>query len=125
MKIKLWRHGAGRAALASVVLAALTAAAGCGAPGGGAPAAAESRSHTLFRRHCAACHGPDGGGGQVGTLNVPSLREPHALQYTEQQIFDQISKGSSRGMPPFSYTLTDEEIRLLARFVREEIQGRK
>lgn len=122
--MRLWRQGVGRAAVAAVALAALAAAAGCGAPGG-APAAAESRSHTLFRRHCAACHGPDGTGGQVGTLNVPSLREQHAVRYTEQQIFDQISKGSSRGMPPFSYTLTDEEIRLLARFVREEIQGRK
>lgn len=103
-----------------VLLAALCA--GCGAPAG---TAGESPARTLYRRHCAACHGPDGAGGQVGTLTVPTLREGHAAGYTDQRLYEQIYKGSSRGMPAFSYTLTDEQMRLLARFVRQEIQGRK
>lgn len=114
----------GGSALAFAALAVLIFAGACGGTKG-RPTAGEGPARTLFRRHCAACHGPDGSGGQVGTLSVPSLREPHALQYTDQQLFEQISKGSPRGMPAFSYTLTDEEMRLLARFVREEIQGRK
>jgi mono/diheme cytochrome c family protein len=122
--MQLWRERTRRAAFACVALAALVGAAGCGAKGGG-PAAGESPARTLFRRHCAACHGPDGTGGQVGALSVPSLRDKPAAERTDQQLFDQIYKGSARGMPPFSYTLTDEEIRTLARFVREEIQGRK
>ena len=108
----------------AAALAALLLCVGCVAPKG-TTAADESPARALFRRHCAACHGPEGAGGEVGTLRVPSLREGRALQYTDQQFFEQISKGSSRGMPAFSYTLTDEQIRLLARFVREEIQGRK
>jgi len=118
----------GEMRLKSVFLVVVSAtglwAAGCGGAGG-TSAADESPVRTLYRRHCAACHGPDGEGGQVGTLNVPSLRDRRALEYNDQQLFDQIYKGSGRGMPPFSYTLTDEQIRLLARFVREEIQGRK
>jgi cytochrome c oxidase cbb3-type subunit III len=108
----------------AAALAALVLCAGCGAPSGPA-AGVESPGHSLFRRHCASCHAPDGAGGEVGSLRVPSLREGRPLQYTDRQLFEQISKGSSRGMPPFSYTLTDEQMRLLARFVREEIQGRR
>jgi cytochrome c oxidase cbb3-type subunit 3 len=123
--MKLWRTRTrtNRAAFVCAALASLVFAGGCGGTRGG-PAAGEGPAHTLFRRHCAACHGPDGTGGQVGTLNVPSLRAQPAAEYTDQQLFEQIYKGRG-GMPPFSYTLTDEEIRLLARFVREEIQGRR
>ena len=110
------------AAVCALSLALL--AAGCGGTKG-SPAAVESRAQTLFRRNCASCHGPEGTGGQVGTLTVPSLRERPAVERTEEQLFEQISRGSSRGMPPFSYTLTDDEMRALARFVREEIQGKK
>ncbi len=121
--MKLLRPNTSRVAVYAAALSALLFAGGCGGTAG-SPAAGEGRAPTLFRRHCAACHGPDGTGGQVGALNVPSLRERPAADYTDQQLFEQIYKGRG-GMPPFSYTLTDEEIRLLARFVREEIQGRK
>lgn len=108
------------AGLAAAAAALLLLAAGCG-PGG---ADAGDPTRTLYRRHCAACHGPDGAGGQVGQLHVPSLREGRAHGYTEQQLFEQIYAGRG-GMPPFKYTLTDEQMRALARFVREEIQGRR
>ena len=121
--MKLLRRRRGRVARAAA-LAALVWAGGCGGTHGGSTAN-EGPGRTLFRRHCVTCHGPEGAGAQVGTLRVPSLREMPAAGYTDQQLFEQIYKGSSRGMPPFSYTLTDEEIRLLARFVREEIQRRK
>lgn len=110
-------------AAATFVAASLLFAGGCGGRRETAAADADP-TRTLFRRHCAACHGPDGAGGQVGTLRVPSLKEGRALEYTQQQLFEQISKGRG-GMPPFSYTLTDEQIDELARFVREEIQGRR
>lgn len=102
--------------------ATLLSAGGCGRSETAATDSDPTR--TLYRRHCAACHGPDGAGGQVGTLRVPSLREGRALEYDDRQLFEQISKGRG-GMPPFHYTLTDEQIATLARFVREEIQGRK
>ncbi|MDQ3803124.1 MAG: cytochrome c [Acidobacteriota bacterium] len=112
----------GRAALVSAAVAASLLLAGCGRRETAAADADPTRN--LYRRHCAACHGPDGAGGQVGALRVPSLKEKAALAYTDEQLFEQIYKGRG-GMPPFHYTLTDEQIRQLARFVREDIQGRR
>ena len=116
------RQRIGPAALACAALAASFLLGGCGRRETAAADADPTRA--LYRRHCAACHGPDGAGGQVGTLRVPSLREGRALGHTDRQLFEQIYKGKG-GMPPFSHTLTDEQISALARFVREDIQGRR
>jgi mono/diheme cytochrome c family protein len=76
----------------------------------------------LFARNCAACHGQAGEGKQVGTLQVPTLREGRAAQDTDARLLSQIHDGGN-GMPPFKFTLTDEQIQDLLRYVREEIQG--
>lgn len=99
------------------------AAAGCSA-GGAKPATAASGSdqtRTTFERTCAVCHGPRGDGKQVGTMTVPSLRAGAALTDPDEKLFKQIRDGGN-GMPPSKYTLTDEQIQDLVRFVREEIQ---
>jgi mono/diheme cytochrome c family protein len=75
----------------------------------------------LFARNCAVCHGPSGEGKQVGTLQVPPLREGRAVQDPDARLLSQIHDGGN-GMPPFKFTLTDEQIQDLLRFVREEIQ---
>jgi mono/diheme cytochrome c family protein len=77
----------------------------------------------LFQRNCAMCHGPDGRGRQVGTLSVPSLHEGRPATDPDERLFTQVHDGGN-GMPPFKYTLTDEQIQDLVRFVREEMQGR-
>jgi mono/diheme cytochrome c family protein len=115
-------QGVRRAAAGVALAASLLAAGGCGR--GGTAGAGEDPSRALYRRHCAACHGPDGAGGQVGQVNVPSLKEGRVVEYTDQQLFEQIYHGRG-AMPPFKYTLTDEQISTLARFVREDIQGRR
>jgi quinohemoprotein ethanol dehydrogenase len=78
----------------------------------------------LFARNCAACHGQAGEGKQVGTLQVPPLREGRAVEDTNERLLSQIHDGG-KGMPPFKYTLTDDQIQDLLRFVREEIQRAK
>jgi mono/diheme cytochrome c family protein len=78
----------------------------------------------LFARNCAVCHGPSGEGKQVGTLQVPPLREGRAVVDTDARLLSQIHDGGN-GMPPFKFTLTDDEIQELLRFVREEIQKKK
>jgi len=98
------------------------AAAGCAASGS-KPAAPSDADQTraLFGRNCAVCHGPQGEGKQVGTMTVPSLRTGAALSDPDEKLFKQIHDGGN-GMPPSKYTLTDEQIQDLVRFVREEIQ---
>lgn len=108
----------------SLALAALTlCAAACSTGGGGAPPSREEATRQLYERNCAACHGPRGEGKQLGTLIVPPLREGRALADPDSRILTQIRDGGN-GMPPFKYSLDDEQIETLFRFVRTELQGR-
>jgi quinohemoprotein ethanol dehydrogenase len=84
----------------------------------------EDSARELFARNCAACHGPVGEGKQVGTLQVPTLRAGRAAEDTDARVLAQIHDGGN-GMPPFKFTLTDDQIQELLRFVREEIQDRR
>ena len=101
------------------------AAAGCAARAGKpAPAASGAdQTRTTFERNCAICHGPRGEGKQLGTMTVPSLRTGAPLTDPDEKLFTQIRDGGN-GMPPSKYTLTDEQIQDLVRFVREEIQNK-
>ena len=69
-------------------------------------------------------HDQDQLGKQVGTLQVPPLREGRAVQEPDARLLTQIHDGGN-GMPPFKYTLTDEEIQQLLSFVREVIQKKQ
>ncbi|MDQ3919400.1 MAG: cytochrome c [Acidobacteriota bacterium] len=86
-------------------------------------ARAADPTRELFQRNCAVCHGEQGEGRQLGTLNVPSLRTGRAATDPDERLLAQIQNGGN-GMPPFKYSLTDEQIQDLLRFVREGLQGR-
>ena len=110
-----------------LALAALACLCSACASGDDTAAAKKTESDTareLFARNCAACHGPSGEGKQIGTLQVPPLREGRAVEDPDARLLSQIHDGGN-GMPPFKFTLTDEQIQDLLRFVREEIQGRQ
>jgi mono/diheme cytochrome c family protein len=109
-----------RLALAAAVAA--LASASC-ATREGVPAREANQTRAVFERNCAVCHGPRGEGRQVGTLTVPPLREGRAATDPDERLFAQIRDGGN-GMPPFKFSLTDDQIQDLVRFVREEIQGR-
>lgn len=111
--------------LSKLVLIATACAAfasACGGLTGGRRAGQGDPTRELFARNCAACHGPTGEGQQVGSLNVPSLRATGTAEATDERLFRQIYDGGGK-MPPFKYTLTDEQIQALVRFVRG-IQGK-
>lgn len=104
------------------VLAAASALCLASCAGDAGDAEQLSSSESLFRRHCAVCHGRGGDGGQVGALKVPNLKDRHARTLTDDEITRQIFDGG-KGMPPFKYTLTDEQIQELVRFVRHQLQS--
>ncbi|HKG13987.1 MAG TPA: cytochrome c [Pyrinomonadaceae bacterium] len=105
-------------------LACLTSACATRADVSAAKRTKDDTARELYARNCAACHGADGEGKQVGTLRVPPLREGRAVQDPDARLLSQIHDGGN-GMPPFKFTLTDDEIRDLLRFVREEIQKKQ
>ena len=86
---------------------------------------ADSKSYeaSLFRQHCAICHGPEGEGKVLddGT-KIPSLREGEFKFKSEAEIYKQISDGGN-GMSPFRDQLTDRELKLMATFVHNELRS--
>lgn len=109
--------------LASALSCLVLASAGCSTREGSKAQADSDPARELFQRNCAACHGRDGEGKQIGTLKAPSLREGRAATDTDERLLTQIHDGGN-GMPPFKYSLTDEQIDDLLRFVRGDLQGR-
>jgi mono/diheme cytochrome c family protein len=105
-----------------LILCVALAASAC-SPREDKAAQAADPTRELFQRNCAACHGREGEGRQIGTLTVPSLREGRAAADTDARLLTQIHDGG-KGMPPFKDSLTDEQIADLLRFVRERLQGR-
>ncbi|HEX6279395.1 MAG TPA: cytochrome c [Pyrinomonadaceae bacterium] len=77
---------------------------------------------SLFRQHCAICHGPEGEGKTLddGTI-VPSLRAGEFKKVGEAAIYDQISEGGN-GMTPFRTQLTEREMRLLTDLVHNKLR---
>ena len=56
-------------------------------------------------------------------LDVPSLREGHALKHTDEEFAGQIANGGD-GMPAFKNRLDPERVGGLVRFIRREFQGK-
>lgn len=80
---------------------------------------------SLFRQHCAICHGPEGEGKTLddGKI-VPNMREGELKFKTEPEIYKQISAGGN-GMTPFRDILTERELNLMTKFVHDELRSDK
>ena len=82
-----------------------------------------ARGADLYRRDCAACHGPAGAGDGRDARGLPrppaDLRSPHTGQHTAGDLYWWITTGIARaGMPAFGQRLGDEERWSLVNFVR-------
>ena len=86
---------------------------------------ASARDH--FQKNCVGCHGEKGEGGRKEVdgkrFKVPSFREGHALEHTDEKFVVQISEGDDE-MPAFKDKLTPAQINDLVRFIRKEFQGK-
>ncbi len=90
------------------------------------PPSGAARDERLYYAFCASCHGTDGRGSwraalflvRPGDLTDAARMRTLADQYT----FDIMKHGGSPigrpGMPAFGSTLSDDDIRLLVRYVR-------
>ena len=84
-------------------------------------------ARTVFNKSCAGCHGEDGSGGTKTVdnkkLKVPTMREGHSLNHTDDEFRKQITEGGD-GMPAFKEKLTPEQMNELVKFIRHEFQGK-
>jgi mono/diheme cytochrome c family protein len=80
-----------------------------------------------FQKNCQGCHGEQGNGGPVKhegkTLKVPSLREGHATQHSDQDLVKQILNGGD-GMPAFKDKLSTKDAADLVALIRRDFQGK-
>ena len=86
---------------------------------------AENKSYeaSLFRQHCAVCHGPEGNGKTLADNTVvPSLRVGEFKSKTEAEIYKQIAEGGN-GMLPFRSQLTERELRLMVDLVHRDFRS--
>lgn len=92
--------------------------------------AVQAQGESLYKDHCAACHGAngEGGGGPDRVVYVPLAGNRKVLLETPANLihivvnggFPPTTAGDPRpyGMPPFGPSLKDEEIAVLATYVR-------
>lgn len=81
---------------------------------------------TLYRAHCATCHGADGRGdswrARLLLLRPGHLASPDVAALPDAYLADIIRQGGSTfgkpGMPSFGFTLGDAEIRALIAYLR-------
>lgn len=111
-----------RAKLTIIFAAIAIAACGSSEPERFSIVASTGYEASLFRQHCAICHGPEGDGKTLddGTI-VPSLRVGEFKKVGEPAIYDQISEGGN-GMTPFRTQLTERELRLLTDLVHNKLR---
>jgi mono/diheme cytochrome c family protein len=82
------------------------------------PSPDSAASSATFRTKCAMCHGPDGGGSEVGkSMNVPDLRSEAVQKRPDAELAQIISDGKG-GMPPFKSSLSEAQIHDLVSYVR-------
>jgi len=75
-------------------------------------------SSATYRAKCAACHGPDGGGSEVGkSMHVPDLRSQAVQKQTDAELAQIISNGKG-GMPAFKDSLSEDQIHALVTHIR-------
>lgn len=77
-----------------------------------------NRGAEIYRVNCAECHGANGEGAEKG---IP-LTKGHALHHSESEHIKQVTFGEGEKMPPFKDRLSDDELRAVVKFVREELQ---
>ncbi len=75
-------------------------------------------SSATYRAKCAACHGPDGGGSEVGkSMHVPDLRSQAVQKQSDAELAQIISNGKG-GMPAFKDSLSEDQIHALVTHIR-------
>jgi mono/diheme cytochrome c family protein len=86
------------------------------------PAAPARTAGTLYRQHCARCHGNDGRSPANRTPDFTSVSWHD--QHTDAQVMRSIVDGTEQGMPSFRRRLSESEARGLVVYIRDFASSR-
>lgn len=90
--------------------------AACGGDDGTSGAGGETSGQAIYEANCARCHGPNGEGGVGMPLGDGAVVDSLSLDGQVEVITD-----GRNGMPAFGDQLSDEQIRAVAVYEREEL----
>jgi mono/diheme cytochrome c family protein len=81
----------------------------------------------LYSTNCAKCHREDGTGGKVTVdgkeLDPDNLKGKRMIAFTDEKLASKIKIGAEDdGMPAFKDKLTDDQIRQVVKFIRQDLQ---
>ncbi|MEK6680798.1 MAG: cytochrome c [Nitrospirota bacterium] len=88
----------------------------------------EAEAKSNYMMYCSPCHGENGRGNgpQAEAMEVPPRNHTdgnYLSTRSDEQLFKVVKEGGpaigfSRSMPPFDYTLTEDEIKGVVKYVR-------
>lgn len=98
------------------------------APAGANDELASARK--IYTENCAGCHKADGSGGIKDAdgkqIKVPNFHSERKMNDKDEDWIDTIANGAKEdGMPAFKGKISDEDIKNLVKFIRQDIQGKK
>ena len=82
---------------------------------------------TIYTDNCVKCHKEDGAGGKVvidgKRLKAASLISEHSKKDDDAEIIEHIEEGiPDEGMPAFKDRLSDDQIKLVVKYIRKDLQ---
>ena len=84
-----------------------------------------SAARKTYTEVCARCHQENGEGGVIesdfGKLRIPNLKTEGKIKDPDSEFIEQIQEGGD-GMPAFKNILSEQEIKDLVKFIRQDIQ---
>jgi mono/diheme cytochrome c family protein len=86
---------------------------------GASGAHAQSGAEKTYKTKCAACHGPDGSGSEVGKkMGAHDFHSSQVQSESEADLAQIVAKGKNK-MPSYEKSLKPDEITALATYVHD------
>ena len=94
------------------------------------PADELASGKTVYMEKCVKCHKENGAGGEIEVLGkkrkAANLASGGAKNDPDEDVIDAIANGiTDEGMPAFKDTLSDEQIKAVVKYIRQDLQGKK
>ena len=73
----------------------------------------------LYKSKCQGCHGPNGKASAIGKkLGAKDFQDPDVQKMSQSDVIKVTSEGKNK-MPAYKGRLTDDEIKELAKYIKE------
>jgi mono/diheme cytochrome c family protein len=81
--------------------------------------AADQETQDLYKSRCQGCHGPAGKASVIGKkLGAKDFQDPGVIKMSRPELETIIKDGKNK-MPPYKDKFTDDQIKALAKYIKE------